>query len=109
MATDYYSNFIEVERLNSLMSHNVIRALSSLFSRHSIPDVLLSDNGPQLFSAYFKSFSTVWTFIHLTSSLHYPQSIGKEKNAVKTVKSVFKKAGHLDVLNSLLCLNGGIP
>ena len=37
-----YRNFIEVET-----SSSALRILSSLFFKHSIPDVFVSDNGPQ--------------------------------------------------------------
>ena len=43
---DYYSNFIELECLRSTTSQAVIRILKMTFSRHGIPDVVVSDNGP---------------------------------------------------------------
>ena len=44
---DYFSGFIEVERLRSTMSGTVIKALKSLFARYGVPDMIVSDNGPQ--------------------------------------------------------------
>ena len=69
-----------------MTSGTVIHALASMFARHGIPDVSVSDNGPQ-----FASFANQWGFEHVTSSSHYAQSNRKAENAVKTVKSLFTK------------------
>ena len=83
---DYFSNYIEVERLTTTTSQSVAQVLSSLFARHGVPDVLVSDNGPQFVSAEFASFAKKWKFDHVTSSPHYAQSNGKAENAVKTAR-----------------------
>ena len=88
---DYFSNYIEVERLTTTTSRSVARVLSSLFARHGVPDVLVSDNGAQFVSAELASFAKKWKFEHVTSSPHYAQSNGKAENAVKTVKRLFTK------------------
>lgn len=73
-------------------SREVIKKLKEIFSRHGIPDVLVSDNGPQYSSKLFKEFSTKWEFAHLTSSPGYPQSNGMAERMVQTAKNVLKKA-----------------
>jgi hypothetical protein len=52
----------------------------------------MTDNGPQFSSEEFHQFSVTWEFEHKTSSPHFPQSNGKVENAVKTAKSLMKKA-----------------
>jgi hypothetical protein len=52
----------------------------------------MSNNGPPFNSESFKDFSDEWDFNHITSSPHHPQSNGKVENAVKTCKSLLKKA-----------------
>ena len=89
--SDYYSNFIEVEKLSKTTSGSVIKVLKSMFARYGVLDIVVSDNGPQFASAEFASFSRQWNFEHVTSSPRYPQSNGKAENAVKTVKRLFKK------------------
>ena len=88
---DYFSGFIEVERLHTTTTTAVSRTLKALFARYGVPDVLVTDNGPQFASAEFVSFAKSWGFQHVTSSPHYPQSNGRAENAVKTVKRLLTK------------------
>ena len=88
---DYYSNYIEVARMTTTTSRAIIKEMKSVFSRHGIPDILVTDNGPQFASAEFATFAATWDFTHVTSSPHYPRSNGKAENAVKTVKRIFSK------------------
>ncbi|KAK2553575.1 Uncharacterized protein P5673_025066 [Acropora cervicornis] len=89
--SDYYSNFIEVTRLTTTTSQSIIKALKEVFARYGIPDIMVSDNGPQFSSAKFTAFAKTWNFDHKTSSPHHHQSNGKAENAVRTVKRLFRK------------------
>ena len=89
--TDYYSNFIEVVRINSTTSRAIIKELKEVFARFGVPDTLVTDNGPQFSSAEFAVFARTWMFEHKTSSPIYPQSNGKAENAVQMVKRLFTK------------------
>ena len=91
VGVDYYSNFIEVTRMTTTTSRSIIKAMKEVFARFGIPDVVVTDNGPQFSSAEFSVFARMWNFDHVTSSPHHPQSNGKAENAVKTVKRLFKK------------------
>ena len=91
---DYFSNYLEVCRLQQLTSAAVIRSLSEQFARWGVPDTLVSDNGRQFSSAEFATFAREWGFHHITSSPRYPQSNGKAENAVRTVKRLFAKCQH---------------
>ena len=55
LVVDYYSHYPEVVRLQSTTSTTVIKMLKTIFSRHGIPEVLRSDNGPQYSSVEFSS------------------------------------------------------
>ena len=89
---DYYSNFIELNLLNTTTSQQVVTHLKSQFARHGIPDRLITGNGPQFSSDTFKQFAKDYCFQHCTASPHYPQSNGMAKKAVQTVKNCLKKA-----------------
>ena len=84
--SDYYSNFTEVARLNTVTSRNVIKEMKAVFAKYGMPDVLVTDNGPQFASGEFAVFAKTWMFKHITLSPYHPQSNGKAENAVKTVK-----------------------
>ena len=43
---NYYSRYPEVARLERMTSAEIINHCKSVFSRHLIPDVVSSDNGP---------------------------------------------------------------
>ena len=93
LIVDYYSRWIEIARLDQLTAKAVIEHTSSIFARHGIPEVVISDNDPQYASEAYTSFSREYRFKHLTSSPYHPQGNGEAERAVKTIKSLLKKTG----------------
>ena len=89
---NYFSDIIEVSELQDTTSTSVIQALKEHFSRHGIPDTVVSDNGSQFSSQEFHEFSLSWEFSQVTFSPHCPKSNGKAELSVKIVKQLFKKA-----------------
>ena len=92
ITVDYYSSYIEIDKLTSTTSSAVIHKLKSHFARYGIPTVVMSDNGPQFSSKEFSKFSKKWDFQHVTSSPLHPQSNGKAESAVKIAKGLLRKA-----------------
>ena len=93
VSVDYYSNFWEVDRMDSsTTSKAVIFKLKQHFARHGIPNTVVSDNGPQFDSDEFRIFAREWEFDHATSSPGHAQSNGLAESAVKTVKRLIRKA-----------------
>ena len=92
LVVDYYSRYIEVAKLNSTTSQAIINHLKSIFSRHGMPERVVSDNGPQYSSADFTAFAKQYGFEHVTSSPRYPQANGKAERAVETVKTILGKS-----------------
>ena len=66
--------------------------MKSIFARHGIPEILISDNVPQFSSDVFTQFAKDFDFQHQTSSSNFPQSNGEIERAVKTVKALLEKA-----------------
>ena len=89
---DSYSDYVEVSELKVTTSTALVEFYKEQFSRHGIPDILMTDNGSQYTSREFTEFTREWEFKHLTSSPYHPRSNGKSESAVKIVKSLFKKA-----------------
>lgn len=91
---DYYSRYPEIALLNKLTAVEVINNCKSVFARHGIPEVVVSDNGPQfprVRESNFADFARDYGFQHITSSPHYPQSNGMAEAAVKIIKTSMSK------------------
>jgi transposase InsO family protein len=94
VVVDYFSRYPEVASLTKLTSQAVVEHCKAIFGRHGIPEVVVSDNGPQFNpcpSSPFRKFAEEYGFQHITSSPKFPQSNGMAEAAVKIVKSFMKK------------------
>ncbi|CAK1583539.1 unnamed protein product [Parnassius mnemosyne] len=92
LLVDYYSKFFEIEKLQCTTSPSIIETLKNIFCRQGIPNVVMSDCGPQFSSSLFRQFSLEWNFKHITSSPRYPQSNGQIERMVQTVKNIILKS-----------------
>ena len=90
LVVDYYSRWIEVARLASTTSAGVINHLKSIFAKYGIPEVVVSDNGPQYSSTAFSQFAHDYNFTHSTSSPIHPEGNGLAERSVRTVKDLYK-------------------
>ena len=86
---DYFSGFWEIDPLEKTTASHIIRNMKMQFARHGIPDVCVSDNGPQFTAHEYKKFSKQWI---ASNSPRYPKSNGKVENAVGAAKRLMKKA-----------------
>ena len=91
LVVDYYSRWIETERLRDMTALEVIRRMELIFSRLGVPERVRSDNGPCYCAREFREFAENRKFEHDTSSPRYPESNGMAERAVKTVKGMWKK------------------
>ena len=88
LIVDYFSRYPEIIKMSSTTSVSTIAALKNVFSRHGIPEVVRSENGPQYSSQEFAAFSKAYSFKHITSSPLYPQSNGQVKRTVDSEKDI---------------------
>ena len=105
---DYYSKFPIVKKIPSGQStgQTVVRLTKCVMSEQGVPELVISDNGPQYDCQSYKQFSKEWGFQHITSSPRYPQSNGFIERQVQTVKNTLDKAvkSGQDPHMSMLCL-----
>ena len=92
LVVDYLSAFVEIAKLNNTSSASIVNNLKSIFARHGIPEIVVTDNSPQYSSHTFTAFADAHGFTHRTSSPRYLQSNGVSERAVKTIKGVVTKS-----------------
>ena len=100
IVVDYYSRWFEIKRLRDETSESIIKVLKELFATHGIPDLIMSDNGPQYSAGSFRQFAATYGFVHTTSSPRYPQANDEIERTVRTAKSMLRKND--DIFNALL-------
>ena len=80
---DYFSNHLEVALLKSTTSSSIITHMKSIFARHGIPEMVVSENWPQFASEEFAEFATKWELSHITSSPRCPKANGLAERTVR--------------------------
>ena len=91
LTVDYFSKYIEVDKLSSLTTADTITAIKMQISRHGLPEKLRTDNAPNYSSREFQQFCKDYDIEHVTSSPNYPKSNGESERAVQTVKRLWAK------------------
>ncbi|CAH2101985.1 unnamed protein product [Euphydryas editha] len=89
--TNYFSKYPEIALLNSSNSSSVITHLKSIFARHGIPHIAISDNGPPFNSNELSNFMREWQIKHITSSPYHSRSNGLVERSIRTIKNILKK------------------
>ena len=106
LVVDYYSRYMDIEKLYKTNSATFVKKLKHIFWRMRIPEVMRSDNGPQYSSSIFKKYVKDWRFQHITSGLEYPKCNDLAEKTVQAMKSLLEKAKdnnkgpHLTVLEA---------
>ncbi len=82
---DYLTKWVEAEPTGNIESEDIIQFLMKVFSRHGIPEILITDNGPQFRSDKIKSFLDLYgVYVHFTAVYH-PESNGEVENRNKEI------------------------
>lgn len=79
-------------KLSQATAANIISKTKQQSARYGILDRVYSDNGPQFDCMEYASFVDSWQFMHCTSSPYHKQSNSLVEAAVKSVKTLQKKA-----------------
>lgn len=91
IVVDYFSRWIEILNMSSTVAEQVISKLKSLFARFGVPDLLITDNGPQFTAHDFAEFAAEYDFEHRTTSPYFPHANGEAERAVQTAKRILKQ------------------
>ena len=75
----------------TLEAKTIVNRTKSHFSRHGIPSVVHTENGPCFKAKEYTEFAQQYGFEHSTSSPEHSQGNGKAESAVKIAKSILKK------------------
>ena len=90
---DYLTKWVEAEPLEKTESEDVIRFLINVFSRHGIPELLITDNGPQLISDKTKAFLDLHdVYVHNVATYH-PPSNGEVENRNREIGKYLRLLG----------------
>ncbi|XP_060542061.1 uncharacterized protein K02A2.6-like [Pantherophis guttatus] len=93
IVVDAFSKWLEVVPMASTTTDATIRALRRLFATHGLPDVLVSDNGPQLTSLAMESFLAGLGIRHALSAPYRPAGNGQAERMVRLTKEALTKMG----------------
>ena len=87
LIVDYYSRFPVLCKLGSTMSRVLVQEMKAVFAKLGVPNVIVSDGGPQYTSAEFRDFMKHWQIEHRVSSPRNPQSNDMAERCVQTMKA----------------------
>ncbi|XP_048578377.1 uncharacterized protein K02A2.6-like [Nematostella vectensis] len=99
--TDAYSKWIETYLMKSTTSQATIDKLRECFARNGIPDVVVSDNGPNLISEELSTFFSKNGIQHIPVAPLHPSSNGQAERTVQTVKEGIERTPGRDLTTIL--------
>ena len=85
---DYHSRWLEIKLLKKTSSRGVIKHIKYIFSMHGIPEIMISDNGPQYILEEFAKFASRYGYFHSTSTPYFLHSNAETECAVQTAKRI---------------------
>ncbi|XP_013917976.1 PREDICTED: uncharacterized protein K02A2.6-like [Thamnophis sirtalis] len=86
IVVDAYSRWVELVLMTSTSAESTERALHRLFATHGLPDVVVSDNGPQFASTTFQEFLALQDIWHGPTAPYHPACNGRAECAVHSAK-----------------------
>ena len=89
---DVYSKWPEIHAMSSTTAQATVQQLRRIFATHGLPQMIVSDNGPQFASEEFEQFCTSRGIQHNTIAPCHPCSNGEAERLVETFKQSIDKA-----------------
>ena len=89
---DAYSKWPEVHMMESTITEVLIKHLQQIFATYGIPQLIVSDNGPQFVAEKFKHYCMSWGIQHITTVPYHPRSNGEAERLVQAFKNYIDKA-----------------
>ncbi|XP_032081537.1 uncharacterized protein K02A2.6-like, partial [Thamnophis elegans] len=110
IVVDAYSKWVELVIMTSTTAESTVRALRKMFATHGLPDVIVSDNGPQFTSTTFQEFLAEQGIRHAATAPYHPASNGRAERAVRSAKEALGRMRRLRTpLDRLHPLYAGDP
>jgi len=92
---DYLTKWVEAEPLEKIESDDIIKFLKMVFSRHGIPEILITDNGPQFISDKTKAFLDLHdVYVHYATTYH-PATNGEVENRNREISKYLRLLGKM--------------
>ncbi|XP_056138353.1 uncharacterized protein K02A2.6 [Lampris incognitus] len=92
VVVDAHSKWPEMQIMDSTTASKTITVLRGLFSRHGLPHILVSDNGPQFCSEEFATFLKANGVKHIRSAPYHPATNDLAERFVQTFKHALKSS-----------------
>lgn len=96
VVADMYSKWLEIVLMASITSEAIIRNNWKLLATHGLPDIVVSNNGPQLTSTLFEMFLAGHGIRHALIAPFHPSSNGQVERTVCSTKEALAKMGPED-------------
>nr|XP_055071051.1 uncharacterized protein K02A2.6-like [Misgurnus anguillicaudatus] len=90
VVVDAHSKWPEVRLMTSTTAGKTIDVLRNLFSHYGLPEVLVSDNGPQFVSQELANFLKANHVKHIRSAPYHPATNGQAERFVQSLKQALK-------------------
>lgn len=84
---DAFSKWIEVKPMKNITTRNTCKVLNEIFSTFGVPQMIVSDNGPQFTSSEFEDYCKTQGILHIRSSPYHPRTNGLAERLVRTFKT----------------------
>ncbi|XP_013916254.1 PREDICTED: uncharacterized protein K02A2.6-like [Thamnophis sirtalis] len=72
IVVDAYSRWVELVLMSSTSAESMVRDLRRLFATHGLPDIIVSDNGPQFTSTTFQEILACQGIQHVPTAPYHP-------------------------------------